>query len=67
MALCSTWLNEHLQEKTLTFVRSGNTPMFTKVKFLLYVSITQTSLDLNFIKSKTHPTNVIDYSNQSVV
>ena len=60
MALCSTWRSEHLQEKTLTLVRSGTTPMFTKVKFLLYVSVTQTSLDLNFIKSKTHPTNVTD-------
>jgi hypothetical protein len=60
MALCSTWLSEHLQEKTLTLVRSGITPMFTNVKFLLYVSVTQTSLDLNFIKNKTHPTNVTD-------
>ena len=60
MALCSTWFSEHLQEKTLTLVRSGTTPMFTKVKFLLYVPVTQTSLDLNFTKSKTHPTNVID-------
>ena len=56
MAMCSTWLSEHLQKKILTLIKSDTTPMFTKVKFLFYVSITQTSLDLNFIKSKIHPT-----------
>ena len=52
MALCSISLSEYLQEKTLTLVRSGTIPMFTKMKFLLYVSVIQTLLDLNFIKIK---------------
>ena len=33
MALCSSWFSEH--ENHFTLARSGTTPMFTKMKFLL--------------------------------